>query len=98
VALIPSVAPDQGFPSGPVRLDRNPETDPADGSLLRSEGETWEPVSPDNVHETGVSFRWRSGSHRDRRGGAGRANSKKDLVMGPIEVKGAFIAINGLTS
>jgi len=27
----------------------------ADGSLLRSEGETWGPVSPDNVHETGVS-------------------------------------------
>src|SRR6266498_2581322 len=24
--------------------------------------------------------------HRGRRGGAGRANSKKDLVMGPIEV------------
>jgi len=25
----------------------------ADGSLLRSEGETWEPVSPDNVEKTG---------------------------------------------
>jgi hypothetical protein len=27
----------------------------ADGSLLRSGGETWGPVSPDNVQETGVS-------------------------------------------
>jgi hypothetical protein len=29
----------------------------ANGSLLRSRGETWGPVSPDNVHETGVSPR-----------------------------------------
>jgi len=45
--------PDQGFPSGPVRLYRNPETDPmmADGSLLRSGGETWGPVSPENVEK-----------------------------------------------
>jgi hypothetical protein len=34
----------------------------ADGSLLRSGGETWGPVSPDNVHETGVSPGGRSGS------------------------------------
>jgi hypothetical protein len=48
--------PDQGFPSGSVRLVRNPETVPMpEGSQLRSGGETWGPVSPDNVHETGVS-------------------------------------------
>ena len=46
----------------------------SDGSLLRSGGETWGPVSPDNVHETGVSL------HRDRQGGAVRGNAKKDLV------------------
>jgi hypothetical protein len=48
--------PEQGFPSGPVRLVRNPEIVPmmADGSHLRSGGETWGPVSPDNDHETGV--------------------------------------------
>jgi hypothetical protein len=34
----------------------------ANGSLLRSGGETWGPVSPDNVHETGVSSGGRSGS------------------------------------
>jgi hypothetical protein len=34
----------------------------ADGSLLRSGGETWGPVSPDNVHETGVSPGGQSGS------------------------------------
>src|SRR6266511_124762 len=41
--------PDQGFPSGPIRLVRNPETVPmmADRSLLRSGAETWRPVSPD---------------------------------------------------
>jgi hypothetical protein len=45
------------FPSGSARLVQNPETLAmmADGSLLRSGGETWGPVSPDNVHETGVS-------------------------------------------
>jgi len=36
------------------------------------------PVSPDNVHETSVSF------HRGRQGGAVRANAKKDLVKLPI--------------
>jgi hypothetical protein len=34
----------------------------ADGSQLRSGGETWGPVSPDNVDETGVSPCGRSGS------------------------------------
>jgi hypothetical protein len=29
----------------------------SDVSLLRSGGETWGPVSADNVHETGVSLR-----------------------------------------
>src|SRR6266545_2065957 len=33
-----------------------------DGSLLRSGSETWGPVSPDNVHETGVSPGGQSGS------------------------------------
>jgi hypothetical protein len=49
--------PDQGFPSGPVRLVRNPETVPmsANGSLVRS-GKTWGPVSPDNVGKTGDSL------------------------------------------
>ena len=66
--------------TGPIRgfcaLHLNPETVPmmSDGSLLRSGGETWGPVSPDNVHETGVSL------HRGRQGGAVRANAKKDLV------------------
>jgi hypothetical protein len=36
----------------------------ADGSLLRSEGETWGPVSPDNVHERGVSRGGQPGSLR----------------------------------
>jgi hypothetical protein len=41
--------------------------------------------SPDNVQETGVWPRWTVWiPHRGRRGGAGRANSKKDLVTGPI--------------
>src|SRR6266508_3290918 len=56
----------------------------AEGSRLRSRGETWGPVSPDHVHETGVSPGGRSGSpHRGRGGGAGRANSKKDVVKSP---------------
>jgi hypothetical protein len=78
--------PDQGFPSGSVRLVPNPGTVPmmADGSLLRSGGETWGPVSPDNVHETGVSPGGQSRSaHRGPRGRTGRANSKKDLFTGP---------------
>jgi hypothetical protein len=55
----------------------------ADGSVRRSRGETWGPVSPTNVHETGVAWTvWIP--HRGRRGGAGRAKSKKDLVAGPI--------------
>jgi hypothetical protein len=55
-----------------------------DGSLLRSGSETWGPVSPDNVHETGVSPNTVPIPHRGRGGRAGRANSKKDLVTGPI--------------
>ena len=34
----------------------------ADGSLLRSGGETWGPVSPGNVQKTGVSPGGQSGS------------------------------------
>jgi len=59
----------------------------SDGSLLRSGGETWGPVSPDNVHETGVSL------HRDRQGGAVRGNAKKDLVK--LAIRG-FCAPQGL--
>jgi hypothetical protein len=61
-ALIPILALTRGFPL--ARLVRNPETVSmmADGSLLRSGGETWGPVSPDNVHETGVSPGGQSGS------------------------------------
>ena len=79
--------PDQGFPSGSVRLVRNPRTVPmmADGSLLRSGGETWGPVSPENVHETRCLARWAVWiSPRGRRGRAGPPNWKKDLVTGPI--------------
>jgi hypothetical protein len=56
-APIPIVSLSRGFPLAPVRLVRNSETDPmmADGSLVRSGSETWGPVWPDNVHETGVS-------------------------------------------
>ena len=52
--------PDQGFPLAPFGWSGTPETVPmmADGPLLRSGGETWGPVSPDNVHETGVSPQW----------------------------------------
>ena len=79
---------DQGFPSDPVWLVLNPETVPmmSDGSLLRAGGETWGPVSPDNVHETGVSL------HRGRQGGAVRANAKKDLVK--LAIRG-FCALHG---
>ena len=75
-AFIPIVAMTRGFPSDPVWLVPNPETVPmmSDGSLLRSGGETWGPVSPDNVHERGVSL------DRGRQGGAVRANARKDLV------------------
>jgi hypothetical protein len=48
-------------------------------------GETWGPVWPDNVHETGVSPGGQSWiPHRGRRSESGRANSKKDLVTGLI--------------
>jgi hypothetical protein len=44
-------------------------------------------VSPDNVHETGVSLDGQSGSPIvAAEGGAGRANSKKDLVTARSEV------------
>jgi len=58
----------------------------ADGSLLRSGGETWGPVSP-TMFSKQVS-RPVGGwiPHRGRRGVAGRANSKKDLVTGAIRV------------
>jgi len=66
----------------------------ADGSLLGSGGETWGPVSPDNVHETGV---WAPcTAWIPRRGGRGRAsqaNSKKDLVTGRIQ---GFRALHSL--
>jgi hypothetical protein len=49
------------------------------------------PVSPDNVHETGVSPSGQFGSPIvASRGGTGRANSEKDLVTGPIR---AFCAL-----
>jgi hypothetical protein len=54
-----------------------------DGSLLQSGGETWGPVWPDNVHETGVSLDGQSAfpivaARRSR-----SSNSKNDLVKGP---------------
>ncbi len=56
----------------------------ANGSLLRSGGETWGPVSPENVHETGVS----PGDSLDPPSWPRRRNrssdSKKDLVTRPI--------------
>jgi hypothetical protein len=55
----------------------------ADGSLLRSRGETWGPVSPDNVEKTGV---WSGSPIVAARGRAGRTNSKKDLVTGRSEL------------
>jgi hypothetical protein len=85
-----------GFPLAPFGWSGTPATIPmmADGSVLRSGGEPWGPVSPDNVHETGVGpgsqmagppNRW-SGAESEfsHPTGAGRANSKKDLVTGPI--------------
>ena len=56
----------------------------ADGSLLRSGGETWGPVSPDNVHETGVSPGGRFGSPIvAAEAEQVERKSKKDLVTGP---------------
>jgi hypothetical protein len=56
-ALIAIVTLTRGYPRAPFGWSGTLGTVPmiADGSLLRSEGETWGPVSPDNVHETGVS-------------------------------------------
>jgi hypothetical protein len=56
----------------------------ADGSLLRSGGKTWGPVSPDNVHETGVPPGGWSGSPIDTPRPRRVENSKGDLVTGPI--------------
>jgi hypothetical protein len=74
----------------------------ANGSLLRSGGETWGPVSPDNVHETGVLPGGQSGSlivpaeaeqvERTRRKPWSRARSLYVLLMVPT-LKGAFIPI-----
>src|SRR4029453_7169432 len=67
---------------------------PYQGSLV--EGSHGGSVSPHNVHETGVSpGRTVRSPHRGRRGGAGRANSKKDLVMGPIR---GFCALQAFSS
>jgi hypothetical protein len=79
--------PARSYPRAPFGWSGTLGTVPmiADGSLLRSEGETRGPVSPDNVHETGVSPGGQSRSPLVSRGGAaGRANSNKDLVTGPI--------------
>jgi hypothetical protein len=56
-ALIAIVTLTRGYPRAPFGWSGTLGTVPmiADGSLLRSEGETWGPVSPDDVHETGVS-------------------------------------------
>jgi hypothetical protein len=58
----------------------------ADGSLLRSGGETWEPVSPDNVRETGVSLRTVPIPHLGRGGAAGRATRRKTWSRARSEV------------
>jgi hypothetical protein len=55
----------------------------ADGSLLRSGGETWGPVSPDNVHETGVSLDGQSGSPTVAAEAQQVEQLEEDLVMGP---------------
>src|SRR6266545_6094583 len=60
-----------------VRMTLWNYTSLTDSALLRSGSETWGPVLPDNVHETGVSPGGRSVPHCGRGGGAGRANSKK---------------------
>jgi hypothetical protein len=76
----------------PERFERNADLSPdrsprfGDAFLPPSGGETWGPVSPDNVHETGV---WAPCTawirRRGGRGRASRANSKKDLVTGRIQ-------------
>src|SRR6266511_5752299 len=72
--------------SGPVLTSALPWGLPHDLIAPPPSGdEPWGPVWPDNVQETGVSPGGRSGSpHRGRRGQAGRANSKKDVVTVPI--------------
>jgi hypothetical protein len=54
-ALIPIVALTRGFPLAPFGWSGTPETVPmTDRSFLRSRGETWGPVSPENAEKTGV--------------------------------------------
>jgi hypothetical protein len=62
-ALIPIVALTRGFPLAPFGWSGTGDCPMmADGSLLRSGGETWGPVWPDNVQKTGVSPGGQSGS------------------------------------
>jgi len=95
VHSFPIVALTRGFPLAPFGRSGTPETVPmmADGSQLRSRGETWGPVSPDNVHKTGVSPGGRSGSpswppeaeqaERTRRKPWSRARSRFLCPTGP---------------
>jgi hypothetical protein len=68
--------------AGPEPGDRSHD---GDGSQLRSGGETWGPVSPDNVHETGVSplDTLDCPSCPPRRSRSSKLQGK-DLVTGPI--------------
>jgi hypothetical protein len=77
--------PDQWFPSG-RSAGPNPETVPlmADGSLLRSGGESWAPASPDNVRETGVSAGGQLGIPRSRRARQVERTRRKTWSRGPI--------------
>ena len=65
-----------------------------DGSLLRSGGETWEPVSQDNVHETGVS----PGEHLDPHAWPPETEqverTRGNLVTGPIRGSYALQAVS----
>jgi hypothetical protein len=74
------------------------------GSLLRSGGETWGPVSPDNVHETGVSPRWtvsgswprgrsRSSEHEERPG----HESDRSFCTPPQELLKLGISVSATT-
>jgi hypothetical protein len=64
----------------------------ADGSLLRSGGETWGPVSPDNVQETGVL----PGGQRGFPVVAAPPSKSSEVTR--QDLKGASIPIGGLTS
>jgi hypothetical protein len=76
-ALIPIVALTRGYPRAPFGWSGTPGTVHviADGSLLRSGGETWGPVSPDNVEKTG-----------DSPGPSQETRFTKSLVTGSIRV------------